>query len=113
LQIELIQPNDAAPSLFNDLLARTEARDLPHHISTWPENYDAALALAQRSGLYLVQEGFSPRGRFGYLIRPEQPDIVFEFGEYTPARQRIFAAVEQAAATWDGSEPIRTGFPSG
>ncbi len=111
LQLELIQPNGGGPSLFHDWTADRRRRELPQHISVWPVNYDALLGRAQGTGLHLVQEGFSPRGRFCHLLAADTPDLVFEFGEATPERTRIFDAVARAAVDWDGTDPIRTGFP--
>jgi len=37
---------------------------------------------------------------------------VIEMAEMTPARERIFAGVRDAARNWDGTDPVRRAWPT-
>jgi hypothetical protein len=81
------------------------------HWSSWPEDYDARLAQALAEGYTIGQQGESPRGPFVYLWNEGHPGTVIEMAQLTPERKRIFDAVREAAAGWDGSDPIRRTWP--
>jgi len=109
IQVELIQQRNEAPSMYRDFLAASEGG--LQHFCTWPENYDEMLARALADGFTIGQGGTSPRGPFVYLETEAHPGTVVELAALTPLRRRQFAAIEAAAADWDGSEPVRTRWP--
>lgn len=88
VQIELIQQRSDHPSLGREFLA----------------------ALA--NGYQVAQEGDAPRGRFVYFRNEGHPGTIIEMSHATPTRKHIFDAVREAAVGWDGSDPIRTGWPA-
>lgn len=108
LQIELIQQRDDAPSLYRDSLERNG--EIAQHIAYWtPDRYDEIVQTLQARGYV---EGHGGRmgaatGRFGYFVHPDFPSGMFEISEMTGGKAEYFAAVRQAAAGWDGTDPIR------
>ena len=105
MQIELIQQRCLTPSMYRDFL-ETSGEGLQHW-AAWPDDYDAAYALALANGYVVGQQGELPRGRFVYFRSQGHPGTVFEFNEITPVRRRIIQDIRDAAADWDGRDPIR------
>jgi hypothetical protein len=110
VQVELIQPVNDAPSMYRDFLAA--GREGLQHVSSWPENYEEVLELARKAGHRIGQSGETVRGPFVYYETEAHPGTVMEVAALTPTRKRQFAAIEQAARVWDGSDPIRTQWPT-
>jgi hypothetical protein len=78
------------------------------HWAFWSEDYDAALARALAAGHRIGQEGDATgRGRFAYLETTGHPGTAVEIVELTPSRAQGFARMREAAAGWDGRDPIR------
>jgi hypothetical protein len=111
VQIELIQQRSDHPSMYRDFLAAHRQGGLQHW-SSWPENYDELYQRALAQGYSVGQEGDAPRGRFVYFRNEGHPGTIVEMSHSTPLRRRIFDAVREAAAGWDGRDPIRAGWPS-
>jgi hypothetical protein len=110
VQLELIQQRCETPSMYRDFLA--SGYEGMQHWSSWPTDYDSMLQHALANGYSIGQEGDSARGRFVYLWNEGHPGTVIEMAHMTPDRKRIFDAVREAAADWDGSDPIRNEWPS-
>lgn len=110
VQIELIQQRSEHPSMGQEFLLANPRGGLQHW-SSWPENYDEVYERAIDAGYVVGQEGDAPRGRFVYFRNEGHPGTVIEMAHATPTRMRIFDAVRAAAVGWDGSDPIRTGWP--
>ena len=105
LQIELIQQRCQTPSMYRDFL--NHADEGLQHVAYWPDDYDAAYAEALKRGNVVGHEGELPRGRFVYFESSGHPGSIFEFNEITPIRRQIIETIKSAAATWDGTNPIR------
>lgn len=107
LQIELIQQRNEAPSLYKEFL--DSGREGLQHIAYWPADYQAlydhTLALGYRVG-HEGQIG-GPQGRFSYFETEPHLGIVLELSDVSGGKGRFFERVRQAAAGWDGSDPIR------
>ena len=109
LQIELIQCRNDVPSMYRDF-TRAGYSGL-QHVAYWTENYDADLER-------LVEQGFKPvmggevgrRGRFIYFDTHYHPGTVIELSEVTGPKGQMFRMIREAAANWDGSDPVRP-FP--
>ncbi len=110
VQLELIQQRCNTPSMYRNFLGA--GREGLQHWSSWQENYDQIRDRALASGYQIGQEGDSARGRFVYFWNEGHPGTVIEMAHLTPARKRIFDAVRDAAAGWDGSDPIRMQWPT-
>lgn len=105
LQIELIQQRCQTPSMYRDFMSHSG--EGLQHVAYWPDDYDAAYAEALKRGNVVGHEGELPRGRFVYFESSGHPGSVFELNEITPARRQIIESIKNAAATWDGTDPIR------
>jgi hypothetical protein len=88
-------------------MTRPFERELQHHVTMWPVDYDGRLGQALAAGYQVEQDGQTHRGRFVYLRHPANADQIVEFTEATPARQAFNAAIEAAGRGWDGSDPVR------
>lgn len=110
-QIELIQQVSPDPSIYTEWLERYLDGAPLQHVSSWEEDFDGAVARAKGKGWVMIQEGRSAYGPFAYLEHPEDTSVVFEITRKGPERRSIFQQIAQAAAGWDGSAPIREGWP--
>ena len=109
MQIELMQPLDDSPSMFNDFLRA--GHEGMHHWCVWPDDYDACVERALSAGWRIGQGGDSPRGRWVYFESTAHPGTVVEVAEASEGRRRINAGVAAAAEGWDGCDPIRETWP--
>jgi hypothetical protein len=110
VQLELIQQRCDTPSMYQDFLRA--GREGMQHWSSWPADYSAKLRSALANGYTIGQQGESARGPFVYLWNEGHPGTVIEMAEMTPARERIFAGVRDAARNWDGTDSIRRAWPT-
>ena len=103
IQIELIVQHNDAPSMYRELLDSYGVG--VQHLCFYPTDYDAAMEQALDNGLTVGQEGALSGIRFAYLRGPN--GMVVELGDLPDAvrdgRERQIAA----AASWDGSDPVR------
>ena len=111
LQLELIEQKSSAPSIYTEWLTEHPGGELPQHFSSWSSRYDEVHATALSLGYEPVQEGRSGFGRFVYFQNRANPALVYEVTEMTPARRSVFGQIAEAAAGWDGSDPVRAGWP--
>jgi hypothetical protein len=112
LQIELIQPHDAEPSMFREFLE--SGRQGLHHVACWTKDYDGdkARMLARGFEVGHASEAEGPKGelvsaRFCYVENKAIPGMIVEILERTPPGDHMQAAIEQAARNWDGVDPLR------
>jgi catechol 2,3-dioxygenase-like lactoylglutathione lyase family enzyme len=109
LQVELIQTRNDVPSMYRDF--QQANRSGLQHVAYWTDNYDADLDR-------LLAEGFKPvmggevgeRGRFIYFDTEYHPGTVIELSEVAGPKGRMFDLIREAAAGWDGKDPVRP-FP--
>ena len=106
LQIELIQQRNDAPSAYRDFLAA--GRQGAQHIAYWTTDYQHLLDRALADGYELLQEGSigGPLGRFAYFDTEHDQGTVIEISDISGPKGKLFAFVREAAANWDGSNPI-------
>lgn len=106
LQIELIQQRNDAPSMYRDFLAA--GHEGLQHVAFWTERFDAGLARAREAGFAVGQSGcIGENGRFVYFRGQGHPGSVVELSEVSGAKGAFFARIAEAAATWDGRDPVR------
>lgn len=101
VQIELIQPTDAAPSPYRD-----EAGALrlgAHHVAWVVDDLDAEVARCAGEGLEPTFRAGNAASRVAYF-EPE-PGVIWELIEGAGMRAMIDAGIA-VAAVWDGSNPI-------
>ncbi|BBY82830.1 VOC family protein [Mycolicibacterium pulveris] len=106
LQIELIQQEDQTPSVFTEFLAANGEGF--HQIAYWAEDFDSTMGAVQAAGWPVVWSGGEDVGtRFAYVEPPSRPARVIEIMELTEITAGMATFVRDAAAGWDGSDPIR------
>jgi hypothetical protein len=107
LQLELIQQRNDAPSMYKEFL--DAGHEGLQHLAFWTTSYqdlyDRALALGYRIG-HEGQIG-GEQGRFAYFDSNAHPGSVIEISDISGNKGRFFDHIRRAAATWDGTDPIR------
>lgn len=107
LQVELIQQEDDTPSVFTEFLESNGPGF--HQFAFWAEDFDAALKAADGVGWPVVWSGGEDSGvRFAYVEVPNGPATVVEISELTDAMSAVAALIRDAAARWDGTDPVRS-----
>ena len=107
LQIELIQQRNDAPSMYLEFL-RAGHEGL-QHMSYWTKDYQALYDRALNLGYKVGQEGQigGELGRFAYFDTQAHPGTVIEISDISGPKGRFFDRIREAAANWDGTNPIR------
>jgi hypothetical protein len=107
LQLELIQQHNDAPSLYRDFL--DAGHEGLQHVAYWSTDYQALLDAALAAGHRIGHEGQigGPQGRFCYFESGGHPGTVIEISDISGGKGRFFERIRQAAAGWDGTDPVR------
>ncbi len=106
MQIELIQQMDASPSIFTEFLA-SHGPGL-HQLAYWATDFAATMDAIERAGWPVVWSGGEGYGvRFAYVEPPNAPAAVIEISELTEATAANAVFIHDAAAEWDGTNPVR------
>ena len=106
LQIELIQQNNDAPSLYRDFL--DAGNEGLQHIAYWTDTMDADLERLLAAGYQVGQSGHvGNSGRFVYFLTENHPGTIVELSEVSGAKGEYFKKIKAASQGWDGSDPIR------
>ena len=104
-QVELIQLRNDVPSAYRDM--NPHGPGALHHLGYFVEDYPAALAAREASGLEVVQHGDAgPAVHFCYLADPTRGGLLVELIEIGSLRP-LFTQIADAAKRWDGTEPVR------
>ena len=104
VQVELIEQHGDTPSAY---LGRASGN--AHHVAVWTRDYDRDVDAFRGRGLTDLQWGTAsgkPDERFVYLA-PSGPGPMIEVVEVLEPKQRTYAAIADAARSYDGSEPVR------
>lgn len=110
LQFEIVMQHNDAPSLYRDALAHTSALHI-QHVASWVGDIAGVEADAQAKGWSSIFETAAPPGRSVFLTHPDEPAVCIELSDCDPFKNLVRAAIREAAASWDGGEPIRNGLP--
>jgi hypothetical protein len=106
MQVELIHQEDDTPSIFTEFL-ESNGPGL-HQLAYWTTDFDATMKAVADAGWPVVWSGGEGFGvRFAYVEAPGSPAAVIEISELTEATLASSTHIREAAASWDGSEPIR------
>jgi catechol 2,3-dioxygenase-like lactoylglutathione lyase family enzyme len=106
MQVEVIQQEDETPSIFTEFLAA--GREGFHQFAYWTEDFDATMQAIAEAGWPVVWSGGEDVGtRFAYVEPPNSPATIIEIMELTETTKGMATFVRDAAAHWDGSDPIR------
>jgi hypothetical protein len=106
MQVELIHQTDDTPSIFTEFL-ESNGPGL-HQLAYWTADFEATMRDVEHAGWPVVWcggEGFGVR--FAYVEPPGGPAAVIEISELTDATLASSTHIRDAAASWDGSDPIR------
>jgi len=111
--MEIITPHANQQSAYNDFLRHNPHGGL-HHVAYHSDNFAATLAKMDAAGrpLRVVQEFVTALGNdpFEIYCEPVAGDDPIFFQFLKPGLfDGWFDAMRTAAATWDGSEPMRDG----
>jgi hypothetical protein len=106
MQIELIYQHDDTPSIFTEFLAAKGPGY--HQLAYWAEDFDATMTAVADAGWPVVWSGGEGFGvRFAYVEPPNSPATIVEISELTEGQAASAKFIRDAAANWDGSDPIR------
>jgi catechol 2,3-dioxygenase-like lactoylglutathione lyase family enzyme len=110
LQIELVQTRNDVPSMYRDF--RLAGHQGVQHVAYWTEDFDTDLARAEAAGFRVCMGGeVGANGRFVYFEdHSPLPGMTIELSEVAGPKGRLFRLIREAAAGWDGQEPVRP-FP--
>jgi len=108
LQIELIQQTNDSPSMFREFLEAGGKGGL-HHLGFWFDDADAQCAKAREMGYVVGQSGEVVEGeRFYYLRTEMHPGTVVEISHIGELKRGFYSFLQDEAARWDGSDPVRS-----
>jgi hypothetical protein len=105
MQIELIQPLGDSPSQWREFQAG--GRQGLQHVAYWTENFDTDFAAAEAAGYTVAHSGVLSGGRFVYFDGDRADGYAIELSEQSAAKKAVFGGIRDAAANWDGMDPIR------
>lgn len=106
MQIEVIAQEDDTPSIYTEFLAGGAGGF--HQLAWWIDDYEAALRGADAAGWPVVWSGGDDGGvRFAYVEPTAGAAEIYEITERSAALDGMAAMVRDAAAGWDGADPIR------
>ena len=106
MQIELIAQEDDTPSIYTEFL--TDDGPGYHQLAYWTEDFEATMKAVELAGWPVVWSGGEGFGvRFAYLEPPNSPATIVEISELTDTMAASSAHIREAAAGWDGTDPIR------
>ena len=103
-QIELIQVTSTTPNVYHDLIAPGGTG--LHHLGIWSDDYAADKALlAER---YEIAMDMGVNTNICYFDTSAESGNMVELIERNDGIVGLFGMITQAAATWDGTRPLRT-----
>ena len=109
VQVELIQQRNDAPTMYRDFV-QAKGSGL-QHVAYWTQSFDADMARLSARGFKVGMGGeVGARGRFVYFETEYHPGAVIELSEVEGPKGKMFDLIRNAAAGWDGSDPVRP-FP--
>ena len=107
MNIELIQPNNDAPSVYREMIERRGHGFHHWGVATW--SFDAAVARYQRDGYELAFLAAVPSGgRVGYMDTTAVLPGFTELIELGGAFEKVFGRFYRASINWDGKDPVRS-----
>ena len=106
LQIELIEQEDDAPSIYREFLEG--GREGFHHLAWWAEDFAAVARAADAARWPVVHEGNAGgMAQFAYYDTGGVTSTVVEVMELTEATRWLASTVRAASVGWDGTDPVR------
>ena len=107
LQIELIRPRDAHPSIYSGEYADSINGGL-HHVCLLVDDIGKARAVCGQQGAQVVIEGSLGASKVIYVDPGRGPGSLVEILQPSPESPALFDMIKSAGVGWDGTDPIRT-----
>lgn len=111
LQFEIVQQHDDTPSIFQEFLRHVPNGLHVQHMAVWAGDFAQSRAAALARGWVVMEEGVPAIGPYAYLSHPREPHLYLEISDRSPTKEHFRNVIRDIAATWDGKDPIREGFP--
>lgn len=105
IQIELIEQHNDAPSAYRDVFAK--GQEGFHHVALMTDNFDADVERHGLEGSVAATQGIFGDMRFVYLDTRARLGHMTEIIEDRDSIKQIFKTISDAAADWDGANPVR------
>ncbi|MFL0355276.1 VOC family protein [Erythrobacter sp. GH1-10] len=105
IQIELIRPENDAPSIYSGEYAATEG---VHHVCILVDDIAKARRVCADQGAEVVIEGKFGSSEVIYVDPGQGTGHLVEILQQDPDGPDLFGLIKQAGENWDGSDPIRT-----
>ena len=106
MQYELIQQLNEVPSVYTEVVKK-RGYGL-HHFGVGASDYAARCAHYTKAGFELVYEAeVSGGNKVAYFDTMDVLSAFTEVINMSPATETMFTRFQQAAAGWDGSDPVR------
>jgi Glyoxalase/Bleomycin resistance protein/Dioxygenase superfamily len=112
LQFEVVMQHNDTPSLYTDALAVVPGLHI-QHMGVWTHDVAGVQATAHAKGWTSVFETASGAGKSIFITHPSDPAVCIELSDCDPFKDSVRDAIKHIASAWDGSNPIREGFPAG
>lgn len=107
MQIELIRPENDAPSIYRGQYA--VGGETLHHVCILTDDIAKARKIALDAGAKLLVEGrVGDDGGVIYVDSGNGPGSIVEILQPASGSEGLFAMIKQASVGWDGSHPLRT-----
>ncbi len=91
--------------MFRELVPPGQSR--LHHMSTYTDDFEGDLAHYRKSGAEIVFSGLMKGAPVCWLDTTATLGFLTELITANPLKEQVFAMFKEAAASWDGVEPIR------
>lgn len=102
LMVELVQQNCDTPSIYNNRPWGL------HHLAHFVEDLPAALQAYEQRGMPTAMHASTSTGtEFAFVDANERHGHYIELYEETQALRGFYQMVQEAAADWDGQQPLR------
>lgn len=106
VMLELIEQHTDTASAYRDSVPRGTLGF--HHIAMWAEDWDSAYADMEGQGVVAAMEGSFGGARFAYFDTVATMGCMLELTERTETQLNLYQMVRDAAAGWDGRDPVRS-----
>ena len=105
VQVELIEPVSERCAYRDSVPAGQEGF---HHMCVWSHDFEADVNYFDRLGYPAANTGRMGQGQFAYFDTRPLMGCMLEIVTHNPGTVKRFAQIAEAAANWDGSDPIRS-----
>ncbi len=106
LQIELIRPRDAHPSIYTGEYAAVNGG--LHHVCILVDDMEEARRVCADREAEIVIEGSLGATKVIYVDPGQGPGSLVEILEQDPDGPDLFGMIKATGENWDGSEPLRS-----